>query len=236
MFILAGLNDIFSLFAIRGIFHYKRSKGCPQGQRTISTRGSINSRIIDESAPNYDQLFRGFLDSARWLPKPIETAREPLIYHHILDPTGHRTPAIGLALTREKKNILCNFLTPWANQRREFRRFIYRDEIFSDGSELFLLFRSDIGNLSTLPSSARVFLFGDQKFLYQANVDIEQAERVSNSTVPPSASPILSGGARLLSLKSNRVLKPSRTRFMAEWKGQVYADLGPVYMEGGCPG
>jgi len=86
--ILAGLNGIFSLFAIRGIFHYERSKGWLQGQRTISTRSSINSRIIDGSAPNYGQLnhiFRGFLDSARWLPKPIATAREPLIYQHILD-------------------------------------------------------------------------------------------------------------------------------------------------------
>ena len=45
-------------------------------------------------------------------------------------------------------------------------------------------------------------------------------ERVSNSTVPPLASVILSGGARSLSLKVN----PSGTRFMAEQKGQVYAD------------
>ena len=76
-----------TLFAIRGIFHYKRSKGWLQGQRTISTRSSINSRIIDGSTRNYDRLnhiFRGFLDSARWLPKPIATAREPLIYQHIL--------------------------------------------------------------------------------------------------------------------------------------------------------
>ena len=49
---------------------------------------SKNSRIIDTSTPNYNQLnhiFRGFLNSARWLPKPIPTAREPLIYQHILD-------------------------------------------------------------------------------------------------------------------------------------------------------
>ena len=49
---------------------------------------SINSQIIDGSAPNYNQLnhiFRGFLDSGRWLPKPIGTAREPLICQHILD-------------------------------------------------------------------------------------------------------------------------------------------------------
>ena len=39
--------------------------------------------MIDGSTPNYDQLnhtFRGFLHSARWLQKPIATAREPLIY------------------------------------------------------------------------------------------------------------------------------------------------------------
>ena len=49
-------------------------------------------------------------------------------------------------------------------------------------------------------------------------------ERVSNSTVPPSASAILSGGARSLSLKFKHVVKPSSTRSMAERKGQVYAD------------
>ena len=51
-------------------------------------RSSITSRIINGTTPNYDQLnriFRGFLDSARWFPKPIATAREPLIYQHILD-------------------------------------------------------------------------------------------------------------------------------------------------------
>ena len=47
--ILARLNGNFSLFAIRGILHYKRSKGWLQGQRTISTRNSINFRIIDGS-------------------------------------------------------------------------------------------------------------------------------------------------------------------------------------------
>ena len=88
LFILAGLNGIFQLFAIRGIFHYERSRRWLQGQRTISTRSSINSRIIDGSTPNYDHvnhIFLGFLYSARWLPNPIATAREPLIYHHMLD-------------------------------------------------------------------------------------------------------------------------------------------------------
>ena len=128
---------------------------------------SINSQIIDGSTPNYDQLnhiFHGFLDSGRWLPKPIATAWEPLICQNILDLfawpwtvslmvlirnlnfkisnrallnkiglaeggtvlfetqstdtvgvrrdycvwfdlTGHRTPAIGLALTCEKKTL-----------------------------------------------------------------------------------------------------------------------------------
>ena len=84
---LGVVSNTAWLFAISGIFHYKRSKGWLQGQRTISTRSSFNSRIIDGSAPNYDQLdhiFRGFLYSARWLPEPIATAREPLIYQHIL--------------------------------------------------------------------------------------------------------------------------------------------------------
>ena len=49
---------------------------------------SINSRIIDGSVPNYNQLnrvFRGSLDSARWLPKPTATAQEMLIYQQMLD-------------------------------------------------------------------------------------------------------------------------------------------------------
>ena len=49
-------------------------------------------------------------------------------------------------------------------------------------------------------------------------------ERVSNSTVPPSASAILSGGARSLSVKFKHVVKPSSTRSMAERKGELYAD------------
>ena len=46
----------------------------------------------------------------------------------------------------------------------------------------------------------------------------------TNSTVPPSASAILSGGARSLSVKFKHVVKPSSTRSMAERKGQLYAD------------
>ena len=53
-------------------------------------------------------------------------------------------------------------------------------------------------------------------------------ERVSNSTVPPLASEnisrILNRRARSRSLNSKCVVKPSGTRFMAERKGQVYAD------------
>ena len=49
-------------------------------------------------------------------------------------------------------------------------------------------------------------------------------ERVSNSTVPPSASAVLSAGTRSLSLKFKLVVKPLGTRCMAERKGQVYAD------------
>ena len=48
--------------------------------------------------------------------------------------------------------------------------------------------------------------------------------RVSKSTVPPSASAILSGGARSLSVKFKHVVKPSSTRSMAERKGQLFAD------------
>ena len=44
------------------------------------------------------------------------------------------------------------------------------------------------------------------------------------ASVPPSASAILSGGARSLSLKFKHVVKPSSTRSMAERKGQLYAD------------
>ena len=46
----------------------------------------------------------------------------------------------------------------------------------------------------------------------------------TNSTVPPSASAILSGGARSLSVKFKHVVKPSSTRSMAEREGQLYAD------------
>ena len=46
----------------------------------------------------------------------------------------------------------------------------------------------------------------------------------TNSTVPPSASAILSGGARSLSVKFKHVVKPSSTRSMAERKGELYAD------------
>ena len=46
----------------------------------------------------------------------------------------------------------------------------------------------------------------------------------TNSTVPPSASAILSGGARSLSVKFKHVVKPSSTRSMAERKGRLYAD------------
>ena len=46
----------------------------------------------------------------------------------------------------------------------------------------------------------------------------------TNSTVPSSASAILSGGARSLSVKFKHVVKPSSTRSMAERKGQLYAD------------
>ena len=46
----------------------------------------------------------------------------------------------------------------------------------------------------------------------------------TNSTVPPSASAILSGGARSLRLKFKHVVKPSSTRSMAERKGQLFAD------------
>ena len=46
--------------------------------------------------------------------------------------------------------------------------------------------------------------------------------------VPPVASAVLLGGDRggglLLSLKFKCVVKPLSTRFMAERKGQVYAD------------
>ena len=51
-------------------------------------RSGINSRIIVGSASNYNQLnhiFRGFLDSARWLPKRTATAQEALLYQQILD-------------------------------------------------------------------------------------------------------------------------------------------------------
>ena len=44
------------------------------------------------------------------------------------------------------------------------------------------------------------------------------------ASVPPSASTILSGGARSLSVKFKHVVKPSSTQSMAERKGQVYAD------------
>ena len=49
-------------------------------------------------------------------------------------------------------------------------------------------------------------------------------EQVSNNTVPLSASAILSGGTRSLSLKFNRVVKLLSTQFVAERKGQIYAD------------
>ena len=115
MFILAGLNGFFSLFARSGIFLFKRSKGWLQGQRTISTRSSINSRLIDGSAPNYDQLnhiFRGFLDSARWLPKPIATSRESLIYQHILNLFARPKTVSTNTLLRDLNFKLSDLTTP----------------------------------------------------------------------------------------------------------------------------
>ena len=182
MFILAGLNGIFSLFAIRSIFHYKRSKGWLQGQRTISTRSSINSRIIDESAPNYDQLkriFRGFLDCARWPPKAIATAREPLIYQHIL----------GL------------FAPPWT--------------VCST-----VLLRVWIFRLSDRAPPDKIALAEGGTLLFEMFVILNFTVRAS---VPPSASAILSGGARSLSLKIQTRSKTVE-HTVAERKGQVYAD------------
>ena len=106
MFVLSFLNGIFLLFAIRGtcVIHYKRSKGWLQGQWTISAQSSINSRIIDWSASNCDQLnhvFHGFLYFACWFPKPIATAQEPLIYQHILHLFAPPWTVLSTALIRD---------------------------------------------------------------------------------------------------------------------------------------
>ena len=76
---------------------------------------SINSQIIDGSAPNYNQLnhiFRGFLDSGRWLPKPIATAREPLICQHILDLFAWPWTVSLMVLIRDLNFKLSNHTPP----------------------------------------------------------------------------------------------------------------------------
>ena len=67
-------------------------------------------------------------------------------------------------------------------------------------------------------------LYGNLSNFHSVVPRIVLIERVSNSTVPPSASAVMSAGTRSLSLKFKLVVKPSGTRCMAERKGQVYAD------------
>ena len=84
----------------------------------ISTQSSINSRIINGSSPNCDQLNHvlcGFLYIAHWLPKPIATVQELLIYQHILDLFAPPWTVLLMALMHDLNFKLSDRVPSWQN-------------------------------------------------------------------------------------------------------------------------